>query len=152
MKAIFGQRQRLRRFASGMLLVWLFALSAGVVNACVVAPELARQETVAAASHQHDATPGHHQETSAGAAEPQDKAPAVGAAACTRFCAEPAASATASKQPVEDMVPVLWLPAIMLSPVWTGHTSAPAIHAFDARPWPPGPTVPVRIAFVRQAL
>lgn len=151
MTAIFGQRQRLRRFASGMLLVWLFALSAGVVNACVVAPELRKQETVAAAPHQHGAATAHHHETSAGAAEPEHQTPAVGEAACTRFCDEPAASAPVFKQPVGDQVQVLWMPATA-SQASAGRTSVPGSHAFDARPWPPGPTVPVRIAFLRQAL
>ena len=31
---MFGQTQRLRRLAARVLLVWLFALTSGIVNAC----------------------------------------------------------------------------------------------------------------------
>jgi hypothetical protein len=33
---MFSQSRRLRRFAAHVLLVWLFALGAGIANACVV--------------------------------------------------------------------------------------------------------------------
>ncbi len=151
MNALFGQRQRLRRFASGMLLVWLFALTAGIVNACVVEPQLHQHTPVAAAPHQHEAVPGHHHDSSTGAGEPEDQAPGAGGTACGRFCDEPAASAAVFKQPASDLVHVLWLPA-PLSQAWSGRTTVPRIPESEVRPWPPGSTVPIRIAFLRQAL
>ena len=134
-------RARLRRFAACMLLLWLFGLASGVVNACVVASGLRHAAHAAAveAAHDHAAhegQPGH---------EGHDEQPP-----CERLCDEPAAPAQADKQQASPLSG-FWLAAAPLAslPQWP--------DVARSAPLPPAETasrraIPIPIAYLRLAL
>ena len=114
---MLGQRRRLRRLAAEMLVVWLLALTAGIVNGCVVAPELRH----AALSADHHAalpasTAGHH--GTDGSADPGHPAPGDAHSPCVKFCGDESTSLPTQKQQ---------------SATWTGLWLAP----------PPSPLVAI---------
>lgn len=139
-------RARLRRFAACVLLLWLFGLASGVVNACVVAsglrhaahaaameaaqPQAAHGANAAAAQHDHD---GH------------DEQPP-----CERLCDEPAAPTQADKQQASPLSG-FWLAAAPLPalPQWQAVTKrAPLPRTEPAS----RAAIPIPIAYLRLAL
>lgn len=144
---MFRRPQRLRHLTAQVLLMWLFALSAGFVNACVLEARspvggVPGGEVVA---HAHatslpDADPCAHGET----------APDPGKAPCVKFCDEPAAGAQVLKTQF-DPSSTAWA-AIASFSMPTVETPPAAVHepGVDHEPWPAA--IPIPIAFLRLAL
>lgn len=139
-------RARLRRFAACVLLLWLFGLASGVVNACVVASGLRHAAHAAAVEAAHD-----HASHGADAAAAQhdhdghDEQPP-----CERLCDEPAAPAQADKQQGSPLSG-FWLAAAPLAslPQWPDMARSAALPraAPAARA-----AIPIPIAYLRLAL
>jgi len=94
---MFGQQRRLRRLAVEMLLVWLFALTSGIVNGCVVAPEL-RHAGLSADHHAAlpASTAAHH--GTDGSTDPDHSAPGDHHSPCVKFCGDESTSLPKQKQ------------------------------------------------------
>jgi hypothetical protein len=108
---MFTQPQRLRRLAVHVLLVWLFAVGTGIVNACVVQVQLHPTAHSAARGHpdmgavpDHGTVPAaavhqHHQhEQQADRSHPP----------CERLCAAPSVAPQPEKQP-SNLLSGFWL-------------------------------------------
>ncbi|HEY0858993.1 MAG TPA: hypothetical protein VGE16_18145 [Albitalea sp.] len=144
---MFGRPQRLRRLAAQVLLMWLFALSAGFVNACVLE---ARSPIAGAVGAQ---PPGHAHAAPLPDADPcahGEAAPDPGKAPCVKFCDEPAAGAQVLKTQF-DPSSAAWaaiasfsMPAVEVAPA-----AVPGPEA-SREPWRPG--IPIPIEFLRLAL
>lgn len=127
---MFAQTARVRRLAAQMLLVWLFALATGIVNACAMAPTAHAPMTHAPGC---DACPDAH--------------PAGAAQACAKFCADESTSVRAAKH---DYDPWMGL-GVAVVPTMALSVVVPA-HVPDRRPHDAPPTaarIPVAIAFLR---
>jgi len=135
---MFGRRKRLRRVAAHVLLVWLFALTTGIVNACVLAAQTHHGVT-AVTSHQHDAFADAHY-------GPAHAAKAI----CIKFRDEPAAGAQMLKQQF-DPFNGAWL---VLAPPGLPHigTTAHVADAFHAAHELGRPAIPIPVAFLRLTL
>lgn len=115
MPALHFDRQRLHRAAWATLMVWLFALAAGVVNACALSPQGAVEpadlyagivvhdphasEPTAAGQPSHPAQNdkiGHHGH---GHGHGQDS----GKGSCLKFCADESSAIAKVKLPVVDL-------------------------------------------------
>lgn len=139
-------RARLRRFAACVLLLWLFGLASGVVNACVVASGLRHAAHAAAveAAWDHAA----HGAAAAGAQsghEDHDEQPP-----CERLCDEPVAPAQADKQQSSPLTG-FWLAATPLAtpPQWQADTRRAPLPRTE----PASRTaIPIPIAYLRLAL
>ena len=144
---MFGQPKRLRRLAAQILLGWLFALAAGIVNACVVdvprqpapaAPHEHRHEHAGPAAHGHDTAAGHHH------------SPGLAKAHCAKFCGDEGSTVPAVKQSF-DPGAVAWMAAAPTPGlVFAAGVDATPLHRADATA-PPG-RVPIPIAFLRLTL
>jgi hypothetical protein len=148
---VFVQRDSIRRLAAKVLLVWLFALATGVVNACVIAPAsppLPIATVVAAVGGDHGPVvhlPGCHECEGEGEGEAGGRP-----AGCAKFCADEASSVPAAKQ-VHDPGPGL---GIALVPTMALAVAAPVRGAAavggGVLPPPPRPSIP--IAYLRLTL
>lgn len=84
----FQMRSR-RRLAAALLFVWLFALVAGMANACAVGGGKAGPASGASASHAHDDAAAFHVHEAHGdeqALRPSDPGPGDPDEACQKFC------------------------------------------------------------------
>jgi hypothetical protein len=139
-------RAQLRRFAASVLLVWLFGLGSGVVNACVVASGLRHAAHAAALGP----APDHAAHAGPAAAAQHDHEGHEDQPPCERLCDEPVAPAQADKQHASPLTG-FWLAAAPLA-------SLPRWHAIPTRaplpPPEPSPraAVPIPIAYLRLAL
>lgn len=139
-------RSRLRRIAACVLLVWLFALTSGIVNACVLGSEL--RDTSPAALHQmdgHESAMADH--TAGGHEAPQhhsDQKPP-----CERLCDAPAARA--ADKDLGTVLAGFWLAPAPLPSVqlWLGVVARESFRA--AQPSRHG-AVPLPIAYQRLVL
>lgn len=141
---MYGQRRWLRRVASQMLLVWLFALTSGIVNACIVAPESRHVETVA--QWQADIASAHALHDHEAAA---DEAPPANAALapCAKFCADESSSPPALNLMIDPQQP-LWLasaPTLALA----AQVALAALPESDAPVAPVHARIPIAIAYLR---
>lgn len=129
-----------------MLLVWLFALAASIVNACVLEPE---SRSVAASSQRHEARAAStvHDEDASGHG---DHAPDPSKAPCTKFCDEPAANTQVVKQQL-DPFNAAWLAPARVS-LSLADTVPGVIGTLAARHALWRPAAPIPIAFLRLAL
>lgn len=153
-------RTALRRLASYVLAVWLFALGSGVVNACLVSGEL-RHGVPAASLHQghdmdaadaadHDMA-GHDMASHDMPAHPgHDHQDRNGKPPCERLCDAPAAARVADKE-LGSSLAGFWLAPAPL-PTVTLRVLPAATHAAPAPVQPWRATVPLPIAFQRLAL
>lgn len=142
-------RTRLRRLAACVLLLWLFGLTSGVVNACVVASGLRHAAHVATVEAARDR-----------AAQPAHAATALGlqcdhdghddAPPCERLCDEPVAPAQADKQQASPLSG-FWLAAAPLVAVPQWQPAAPRAPLPRAEPGS-RTAVPIPIAYLRLAL
>jgi hypothetical protein len=142
---MLSQPHRLRRFAVYVLLVWLFGLGSGIVNACVVHSELSHG-TVSVA-HEHNGT-GHVADASDQSMD--DHECDHSRPACERLCDGPSVVPQAEKQQSNP-----------LSGFWLASAPIPAFN-FQCSTDPRGPvssarlrwhtTIPIPIAFLRLAL
>jgi hypothetical protein len=138
---MFGQRQRLRRIAARILVVWLFALATGFVNACLVEP---------ASAAALEAGGAHHHALAASPAADHHGMPDANKASCQKFCADEASSVLATKQAL-DPGPALGLALLPALPLWIGVDDPGAADArADTRP--PAERVPIPIALLRLTL
>jgi len=134
--------------AAQVLLMWVFALGASIVNACTLEPEL--RHAVTAASHDpHHSEPGshHHDSQAGGHGHPS---PHANNTPCAKFCDEPSAAAQMLKQQV-DPSHAVWLASppvnsLALDATPTRASSVAAHHEL----WRAG--VPIPIAFLRLTL
>lgn len=85
-------RRSLRHITTMMLVMWLFALGAGVANACLLnTPNHSSQSSFSLAS---PGTPVAHAH--------QNEAPNPGTAGCLKFCDEPRLAIKKLNQPLND--------------------------------------------------
>jgi hypothetical protein len=85
-------RRSLRHITTMMLVMWLFALGAGVANACLLnAPNHSSQSSFSVAT---SGTPVVHAH--------QKEAPNPGTAGCLKFCDEPRLAIKKLNQPLSD--------------------------------------------------
>ena len=134
------QTQHLRRLAVHVLLLWLFAFSTGIVNACVVQMHLAQSEhAMLHAGHDTNVAPCHDQEAD------HSNLP------CERFCDEPSAVAQPVKQQ-SDTTSHSW-PAAAPAPSFEFRALSGAGNGTLASiPLRWAATVPIPIAFLRLTL
>ena len=145
-------QRRLRRLAAYVLLVWLFALGSGIVNACVVAVELRHVEHAAVqVQHDHGAMavhagapehphPGAHDDGGSNLAQPP----------CERFCDGPPAAPQGDKQSGNPLG-AAWLAAAPLPSFDFPPLARASATTPDAGPrWVA--TIPIPIAFLRLTL
>lgn len=141
-------RVQLRRLAACVLLLWLFGLASGVVNACVVASGLRHAAHAAARDSAQDHA-GHGSSGSPHAAGLEHESD-DGTPPCERLCDEPAAPVQADKQQSTPLSG-FWLAAAPLPHL----THWPAIDR--AEPIPRGEVasrtaIPIPIAYLRLTL
>ena len=154
---MFTHPQSLRRFAVHVLLVWLFALGCGVVNACVVQLHMQQPAPVAAQPALHD----HQQVAAAPADESADCATVHGHQptgdqadrthpACERLCDAPSVAPQPEKQQ-SNLLSGFWLaPAPVPSFDFQSSIEPVRIAPSDNARW--RRAIPVSIAFLRLAL
>lgn len=146
---MFMSRRRLRSLAAGMLLVWLGALGAGTVNACIGPP--AGLHLPDTGLHAGPAgTSGQHAPPVDGPSGPMPAAPSDGPTACGQFCGDQSAGLS-----------VVAPPASALAAAGLALLPSLGLALQRARPFPgpwitgPGqgpPAVAVPIAFLRLVL
>ena len=151
MMTVLGRTAR-RRHAARLLWAWVFALFAGMANACVLgqgglpAPHGPLQ--AAAHMHEHDAADHGHPDEAAAVPAPSSAQPPV---ACQKFCDDKGhALSPPAKDPggPGDGLP---LPASFILPAWTSGEAR--VLAGSARSMPAretGPPIPIR--FLRLAI
>ena len=140
-----GQRRRLRQLASLMLLAWLFALASGVVNACIVGPDLRHADLVA--QWQAEVADEHLQHGHGAASHAVDDWPDTALAPCAKFCADESNSPPALNG-VVDPEPTLWLasaPTFALA----AQAALAALPESDAPVAPVHARIPIPIAYQR---
>jgi hypothetical protein len=136
------QTQRLRRLAVHVLLLWLFAFSTGIVNACVVQMHAGQPQQVM--SHEDHGT---HQHASGHEQHQTDH----GNLPCERFCDEPSVVAQPVKQQ-SDATSHSW-PAAAPAPSFEFQALSGAFTGTRASSTPRwADTVPIPIAFLRLTL
>ena len=149
MTTLFGQHRRLRRIAAQVLLAWLFTLTVGIVNACVLAPEPGR-ENLTAAHDEHLAAAAQVSHETHAAGTHEHRSPHGDKAACEKACNEPSTGAQTLKQKIDPFTAIWLAPAPADAQVTLAVAS---IAGTPATGLDPGPTaVPIRIAFQRLIL
>jgi hypothetical protein len=150
---MFGQRQRLRRLAAQVLLMWLFALGAGIVNACVIEPELRHAAAFAAHGQddQHHAASHLRHDHAAGSIGHKHRSPHSSKAPCAKFCDEPSASTQPLKQQADEFNAVS-LATGPISSFTLSDMSLPPGGVSGAEPERSRGAIPIPIAFLRLAL
>lgn len=129
--------------------MWLFALAAGIANACVLEPQ--SRQGVAAAVHDSQgalaSNPGHGAHASSGhrqGSPKADKAP------CAKFCDDPSAGAQGVKQEI-DPSSTVWLAPLPMRPLLIEATPRVA-GAFAADHGLRRPAAAIAITFLRLTL
>ena len=128
---MFSQRKLMRRWVAQMLLMWLFALTTGIVNACVIERELGLA---------HDMSAVEHERPSSLADNPL----------CAKFCADESVSAPVLKQQ-SDPQTTIWLeppPTVSMAV----QAALEPVRAHDTQRAPEHLRVPIPIAFLRLTL
>jgi hypothetical protein len=127
-------RHRLRRLVWVTLVAWLFALSAGVLNACVLTPRISDGHGIVAGGDNSVVQHGHNE--------------ANAKTSCLKFCADES-SALAKTQ---VFLPDLGVPMLLVLSGWQPVVPVIAIatRRFFDRPMPHGP--PLVIRFLRLTL
>lgn len=146
---MFGPRKRIRHVAAHVLLVWLFALGVGIVNACVLEPDL-RHGLAASApdGHGHAVPLDSHEGHVAGVHD--HSAPQGGKLPCVKFCDEPSFGAQTVKQQIDPFSSVSPGPVPSGSMVVEQVPVAVRPQATDPTRW--RPAIPISIAFLRLTL
>jgi hypothetical protein len=145
---LFGQRKRLRRLAGRTLLLWLFALTSGLVNACVVEPGL-RGAELSLAQGQVDSSATHPHQYAVGATGHVQPSLHADKVACMKHCDEKPARGPTVKQTADP--PTIWI-ALPLSPSLTIQSARSLAGVFGAEQGPVLTRVPILIAFPRLRL
>ena len=146
---MFTQHARIRRLAARVLLVWLFALATGLVNACVIAP--ASMSGMASMGDLRAASQPASMDHKAGCPDcPDENSSSVSQGPCAKFCVDESTSVPAAKLAFDPWLGlgVAVVPTMALAVVAPASMAAQRPH--DAPP-PPART-PVPIAFLRLTL
>ena len=135
---------RLRRFAVHVLLVWLFALGTGIVNACVVQLHMPQPAQIAAQAAMHDHQQMLHEHRQHGDQVDRTHPP------CERLCDAPSVAPQPEKQQ-SNLLSGFWLaPAPVPSFDFQSSVQPIRIAPSDDARW--RKTIPISIAFLRLAL
>lgn len=149
---MLSQTARVRRLAARVLLVWLFALASGLVNACVIAPQLYSFKSEQRQAPKSDAVSGATTQVEhAGCPDcPDEGTTSVSPGPCGKFCLDEASSVPTAKLALDPgpALGIALVPTMALSVAEAGPRLVPRL---DASP-PPKARVPVPIAFLRLAL
>ncbi|SCK20583.1 hypothetical protein VAR608DRAFT_1528 [Variovorax sp. HW608] len=93
---MFAQPIRIRRLSAKVLLVWLFALAMGIVNACVIAPQSMPAAGTMGSTAAVQPTPGDH---NGGCPEcPDEDSTGISQGSCAKFCVDESSSVPTAKQ------------------------------------------------------
>jgi hypothetical protein len=142
---MFSQPQRLRRFAVYVLLLWLFGLGSGVVNACVLHPALSHGIVSVAHGHDVEGHVGHAADQST-----DDHECDHGRPACERLCDGPSVVPQAEKQQ-SNPLSGFWLASAPMAAFNFQCSAEPGSAVSNAGTrW--HTTIPVSIAFLRLTL
>lgn len=146
------QSARVRRRAAQVLLVWLFALASGLVNACVIAPQLYSVKTEQRQAPISDAmSSAAGQMDHAGCPDcPDEGTTSVSPGPCGKFCLDESSSVPTAKL-VLDPAPALGIALVPTLALSVAEAAPRLVPRPDASP-PPKARVPVPIAFLRLAL
>lgn len=144
---MFGQRKRLRHVAVHMLLVWVFALASGIVNACIVAPDLRHAEMAPSVSV--DPVMAMHGHVGAAMAH-HDPGPTVNKAPCAKFCADESTSAPVVKLLVDPSTALCLATAPTLA--LAAQAALVAMPVSSAPVAPVNARIPIPIAYLRLTL
>jgi hypothetical protein len=152
-------RRRLRRTAFATLVAWLLALTAGVVNACVLTPTGQPERAVTPASHAGGVAPGHHAGTPTDVRPGGDPDPGASVAnsghgqdfakaSCLKFCDDGSSGMAKVKLPVVDPAASL----VTAGEPWDVMTASGGVESSQSleRPGSRGP--PLVIRFLRLTL
>jgi len=146
--SIFGNRKHLRRWAARVLVVWLFGIATGVVNACLV-----QVSSDLGPAIEHAGKAEHAQHLGGARASPNqhaqhDDEAGAGKANCQDFCEKSAVSAPGLKSPFDsfDVGPAPVFASVAMPAAKPASVLQPAAR-FDGRAAPP-----ILIAFLRLAL
>lgn len=139
---MFRHRQQLRLWAARVLLVWVFAMGAGVANACL-----------STAATEHAGLPTAHASEAQASHPGGSEAPhgANEAANCVDFCDKASVSIPTQKPAFDDMQtqPLICVVAATALPV---PVLEPANASVPRRDGVRAPPIPIPIAFLRLAL
>ena len=144
--AMFTQPQRLRRLAVYVLLVWLFGLGSGIVNACVVQMQLDDSATLLA-QHEHEEATVDALHCHDGDAQHESDA---NHPACERLCDSPSAVPQTEKLQSNPLSGFLMAAAPLPSFTFQIHSDPGAILPGEHLRW--RTDVPISIAFLRLSL
>jgi hypothetical protein len=142
------QAQRLRRLALHVLLAWLLALGAGVVNACVVQSGIHNPGHPAAHGDPHAVKPQAHVQAHDAAAHGHESHPDT--PPCERCCDDPSALPQAAKQPNQPLSG-FWLASAPI-PSFIFQALSEVDGALDSSSVRWRATIPISIAFLRLTL
>lgn len=141
-----GPTQRLRRLAAHVLLAWLFALTTGIANACILQAE--RHDSAPAMVHSaHGTALGVEQSQ---AQDAHDHESHSGNPPCERYCDGPSAVTQSAKQQ-GDTPSGFWVASIAALP-FTAESRSEADGGLDSSQVRWGATIPIPIAFLRLTL
>ena len=143
---MFGRRRQLHRWAASMLLVWLFALASGVVNACVGAVAPPPPGSLAAAVVEAAETAAGQVNLS-GCISHEER---VTLSACLKFCDDESAGVATVKtvaSPQAEAALAAW-PTLALAL----QAACDPLDVPRAEPAHPPAAVPVPIAFLKLTL
>ena len=149
----FAHPKQLRRMAARMLLAWLFALAAGIVNACVVEPG-GHQHALSTASHGPGLQGEHHGPAAAAASQDADSddgsVASKAKANCVKFCGDQATGVPIVKPPTDPSAGT----CIALPSAFQAEATLRDPRAEFGAPESPPPhgRIPILIAFRRLAL
>jgi hypothetical protein len=136
--------------AAKVLLLWLFALASGIVNACVIAPGLHAAATKAAMAGTSTmaSMPGADM---AGCPDcPDDDSGASPTSACAKFCVDGSSSSPTAQQ-VFDPWPALGIAVVPTMALSVVDTQPRAAARPDSAP-PPLARASIPIAYLRLTL
>src|SRR6185369_625839 len=142
---MLSQPQCLRRFAVYVLLVWLFGLGSGIVNACVLHLGLSHETASVAHEHAGNGHLAHASDQSTGDHECDHTRPP-----CERLCDAPSVVPQAEKQQ-SNPLSGFWLAAAPI-PAFNFQCSAEPRRTVSSASLRWYTTIPIPIAFVRLTL
>ena len=146
---MLGSRKQLRRLAAYMLVVLVFTLGSGVVNACLVDPGLQHAAPVAT-GHGHDAAQAGAHEHAAGVAGHTPQTSPGATAACAKFCADESACAPTKVQRADPVDAICLALIPMLAPAFPAVAEPGSVLRADRAML--RAKVPIPIAFLRLRL
>lgn len=148
---MFAPTVRVRRLAARVLLVWLFALATGIVNACVVAPGVHSMKTGRTGAMAVTSMPDLVDQHAGGCPDcPDEGTTTQPLGPCGKFCADEASGAPTAKLAFDPWpaLGIAMVPTMGLSVAEPGHRPADRAEGPPAR----AADLPVPIAYLRLTL